>query len=72
MHDSLFNIYSIKNVVQKMSLKNELQNTKMTNENTVATYFVRISQIIYQIQAIGESIPDKKVVITTLNGFPIS
>lgn len=44
----------------------------MTNDDTVPSYFISISQIRNQIQQIGESIAEQELVIKTLNGLPIS
>jgi hypothetical protein len=43
MYDALTNLFAVKNIGQVMSLKNELRDTKMTKDDTVASYFVRIS-----------------------------
>jgi hypothetical protein len=50
-----------------MGLKNELCDTKMTKDDTIASYFVRISQLRDQLQAIEEAIPEKGVVNIALN-----
>jgi hypothetical protein len=41
----------------------------MTNDDTIASYFVRISQLRDQLQAIEEAIIEKEVVNITLNGL---
>lgn len=70
MDDSLTNLYTIKNDGQAMSLKNELYDVMMMNDDTISSYFVRISQIKDQIALIGETIPENELVTTTLNGLP--
>jgi hypothetical protein len=72
MYDALRNIFSVRIIGQLMSLKNELCDTKMTKDETIASYFVRISQLRDQIQAIKESIPENEVVNIALNGLSIS
>jgi hypothetical protein len=57
MYDALTNIFSIINIGKVMSLKNELHDTKMTKDDTIASYFVRISQLRDQLKAIEETIP---------------
>jgi predicted aspartyl protease len=69
MYDALTNLFSVRNIGQVMSLKNELRDTKMTKDDTIASYFVRISQLRDQLQAIEEAIPEKEVVNITLNGL---
>jgi hypothetical protein len=69
MYDALTNLFSIRNIGQVMSLKNELCDTKMTKDDTIASYFVRIYQLRYQPQAIEEAILEKEVVNIALNGL---
>jgi hypothetical protein len=44
MYDSLTNLFSIKNIGKVMSLKNELRDMKMNDDDNIASYFVRISR----------------------------
>jgi GTP-sensing pleiotropic transcriptional regulator CodY len=67
MFDALTSIFSVKNIRQVMNLNNELCDTKMTKDDTIASYFVRISQLRDQLQAIEEAIPEKEVVNIALN-----
>jgi hypothetical protein len=69
MYDALTNLFAVRNIGQVMSLKNELCDTKMTMDDTVASYFVRISQLRDQLQAIEEVIPEKEIVNIALNGL---
>jgi hypothetical protein len=43
MYDALTNLFSVRNTGQVMSLKNELCDMKMNDEDTITSYFVRIS-----------------------------
>jgi hypothetical protein len=43
---------------------------KMNNDDSITSYFVRISQLRDQIQAIGETISEKELVNIVLNGLP--
>ena len=70
MYDSLTNLFSVRNIGQVMSLKNELCDTKMTKDDTIASYFVKISQLRDQLQAIEEIISEKELVNIVLNGLP--
>jgi putative lipoic acid-binding regulatory protein len=45
MYDSLTNLFSVRNIGQVMSLKNELCDMKMNDDNNITSYFVRISQL---------------------------
>jgi S-adenosylmethionine synthetase len=70
MYDSLTNLFSVKNIGQVMSLKNELCDMKMNDDDNITYYFVRISQLRDQIQAIEEIISKKELVNIVLNGLP--
>jgi hypothetical protein len=70
MFDALNNFFDSNNINRAISLKHQLQNVKMTKENTVATFFMKIYEIKYQLGAIGEIISDRELVMLTLNGLP--
>jgi hypothetical protein len=56
MYDSLINLFSIRNIGHVMSLKNELHDMKMNDDDNITSYFVRISHLRDQLQAIEEII----------------
>jgi DNA integrity scanning protein DisA with diadenylate cyclase activity len=58
MYDSLTNLFSVINIGQVMSLKNELCDMKMNDDDNITSYFVRISQLRIQLQAIEEIISE--------------
>jgi hypothetical protein len=70
MYDALTNLFLVRNIEQVMSLKNELRDMKMKDDDSITSYFVRISQLRYQIQAIEEIMSEKELVNIVLNGFP--
>jgi hypothetical protein len=70
MYDALTNLFSVRNIGQVMSLKNELCDMKMNEHDNITSYFVRISQLKYQIQAIEDIISKKESVNIVLNGLP--
>jgi hypothetical protein len=43
MYDALTNLFSVRNIGQIMSLKNELRDMKMNDDDSITSYFVRIS-----------------------------
>jgi hypothetical protein len=43
MYDALKNLFSVRNIGQVMSLKSELHNMKMNDDDNITSYFVRIS-----------------------------
>ena len=68
MFDSLSKIFEGKNILQKMTLRNQLKNVK--NAETIESYFTRVSQIKEQLEAIKEEAKNAEVVMATLNGLP--
>ena len=45
MYDAITNLFSVKNIGQVISLKNELRDMKMNDDDNITSYFVRISQL---------------------------
>jgi hypothetical protein len=43
MYNALINLFSFKNIGQIMSLKNELHDMKMNDDDSITSYFMRIS-----------------------------
>jgi hypothetical protein len=70
MYDALTNLFSVRNIGQVMSLKNELCDIKMNDDDSIISYLVRISQLRDQLQAIEEIISEKELVNIVLNGLP--
>jgi hypothetical protein len=70
MYDSLTRLFSIRNIGQVMSLKNELCDMKMNDDDSITSYLVRISQLRDQLQAIEEIISEKELVNIVLNFLP--
>jgi hypothetical protein len=70
MYDALKNMFESTNTLRALTLKSQLQHIKMTKADTVATFFMKISEIRDQLGAIGETISDKELVLTTLNALP--
>jgi hypothetical protein len=68
MYDALTNLFSV--IGQVMSLNNELCDMKMNDDDSITSYFVRISRLRDQIQAIEEIISEKELVNIVLNGLP--
>jgi hypothetical protein len=69
MYDALTNLFSVRNIRQVISLKNELHDMKMNEDDNIASYFVRISQLRDQLQAIEEITSEKELVNIALNGL---
>jgi hypothetical protein len=58
--DALTNLFPVRNFGQVMSLKNELHDMKMNDDDNITSYLVRISQLRDQLHAIEEIISKKR------------
>ena len=72
MFDALSLLYEGKNINRKMMSRTQLKNVKMQNSESIQSYFTRVSQIKEQIEAIGDSVEEVELVMTTMNGLPRS
>jgi hypothetical protein len=70
MYDALTNLFSVRNIGQVISLKNELHDMKMNDDDNITSYVVRISQLRDKLQDIEEIILEKELVNIVLNGLP--
>ena len=70
MFDALTKLSEGKNINQNMTLRKQLKNVKIQNEETIQSYFMRVSQIKEHIEVVEEEVENAEVVITTLNGLP--
>jgi hypothetical protein len=58
VYDALTSLFEMKNPSRKRALRNKPCDVKMTKANTIATYFMKISQLKEQLIAIGETNDD--------------
>jgi DNA integrity scanning protein DisA with diadenylate cyclase activity len=70
MYDALTNLFSVRNIGQVMSLKNELCDMEMNDDDNITSYFVRISQLRDKLPTIEEITLEKELVNIVLNGLP--
>ena len=70
MFDSLTKLFEGKNINWKMTLRNQLKNVKMQNAETIHSYFIRVSQIKEQLEAVDEEVENPEIVMTNLNSLP--
>ena len=55
-----------------LTLRNQLSNMKMSKSGPIASYFMRIIELMDKLSPSGELIDDKELIITTINGIPTS
>jgi hypothetical protein len=72
MYDALVSLYQNKNTGRLLHLKHQLQVVRMSSEDTVVNYLMKITQIRDQLAAIGETIQDVELVNVALRGLPKS
>jgi hypothetical protein len=72
MYDALVNLYQNKNTNMMLHLKHQLLVVKMSNEDTIVNYLMKITHIRDQLAAIGETIQDVELVNVVLRGLPKS
>jgi hypothetical protein len=59
VYDALKKIFESNNTNISLTLKHQPQNLKMKKDDTVATFFMKISEIKDQLGAIGETVTNK-------------
>jgi orotate phosphoribosyltransferase-like protein len=67
MYEALKEMFESENTLRALTLKCQLQSTKMTKGDTVAIFFMNISEIKERLEAIGEIMSDRELVLSTLN-----
>jgi hypothetical protein len=70
MYEALKEMFESDNTLKALTLKSQLQSTKMTKGDTIAIFFMKISEIKEQLETIGEIMSDRELVLTTLNNLP--
>ena len=55
-----------------MTLRNQLNNVKIQNSETMQSYFTRVYQIKEQLETLEENVEEGDIFMTTLNGLPRS
>ena len=68
--DTLANLYEKKAPTHKRALRKQLRSVKMEKDETVATFFSKISQIRDQLMAIGDKVEYDDLVQTMFVGLP--
>ena len=69
MWASLIKLYQSTNENRKMVLREKLRDMRMTENEKVASYLTRITQVRDELSVVGEKVSDVELVRTALNGF---
>ena len=70
IYDKLVEFYSVSIVGEVISLSPQLYKLKMSREDGIASYFMRISEIRDQLQDLGEVMSDREMTTVVLNALP--
>ena len=70
--DTLTNFYEKKAPTQKRDLKNKLCNMNMERDETIASFFTKISQVKDQLESIGLETDEDDILQTVIDGIPAS
>ena len=69
MYDALSRIYEGNKIKRKMNLIAQLKGTKMSKGESIQDYFISVSEFTKQLSAIGDSLDEDELFMTTLNGL---
>ena len=56
MFDALSSLFEGRNINRKMNLRNHLKSVNTQNSETMQSYFSRVAQIKYRLEAIGDTV----------------
>jgi Lhr-like helicase len=70
MYESLKEMFESDNTLRALTLKSQLQSTKMKKSDTVSIFLMNISEIKEQLESIGEIMSDRELVLSTLKNLP--
>ena len=66
----MVNMFKANNANQVLFFKNQLKNLKKGKDESVQSYFPKLTEIRNNLMAIGETIVDREMVLTALGGLP--
>ena len=67
IYDNLVELFSISTIGEVISLRTKLFKMKVSKEERVASYLMRVSQIRDQLQELGETMSDPEMTTCVLN-----
>ena len=70
MFKTLKKLFEHSSINVTLTLRNKLSNMKMTKSENIASYFMRITELRDKLNSSGDSLEEKDLVMTTLNGIP--
>ena len=70
IYEKLVELFSVSTAGEAISLRQELYKMKLSREEGIAPYFMRISEIRDQLQELGEVMSDTEMTTVVLNALP--
>ena len=70
MYDKLVSLFRARNANQVLFFKNKLKNIMKGKEESIQSYFMRPTEIMNDLLAIGEELVDRELVLIALGGLP--
>ena len=70
MFKTLKKLFEHSSINVTLTLRNQLSNMKMIKSKSIASYFMRITELWDKLRSSGDNIKEKELVMTTLNGLP--
>jgi hypothetical protein len=67
MYKTLKKMFESDNTLKALALKSQLQSTKMTKDDTVALFFMKLSKVKEQLETIGEIMSDRELVLISVD-----
>ena len=72
MFKTLKKLFEHSNINVTLTLRNKLSNMKIKKSENIASYFMRIIEPRDKLKSSGDTFEEKDLVMTTLNGIPLS
>ena len=63
-------LFEGRNINRKMTPRNHLKSVKAQKLETMQSYLSIVTKIKYRLEAIGDTVKEAEIAMTTLNGLP--
>ena len=72
MFKTLKKLFEYSSINVTLTLRNQLPNMNMMKSENIDSYFMRITKLGDKLKFSGDNIEEKDLVMTTVNGLPLS
>ena len=70
IYNRLVSLFKVNDENQVLFLRNKIKELKKGKDESMQAYFLRITEINKDLLSIGETLPDREMVLSTLGGLP--